>query len=529
MNAENKSKVDDKVAVPQLVALLGKIISGVDLYGIEHSISIEAMESSFELLGNILINRKRISFNIVDNQLLIDMVPLTESSNFIARFIERLAILEIAGFTFTRGMSEDEFIQFIILLTARETANGGGDFAKALDESGLEHIAASKVMLREVLEDEDVFKKDEKDGDGDADGDGGYGSETVQQIVAFLKGDVDVDAPDALQDIDPTENNIGKLSELIMNSVSISQRNPDLATGESIGDILVGCLRRTFSTQLKSSSSKTKAGRKKIAKSLLMMEKSVLDKLHDFAAGASDEDLPEQVTTCMGNMRDELKVDGVVSDYAKRQKSVNTSEMELLKLLKNKDAAWIKESGLHDKLNDGGMDESEWNKMVVQSGITSDSSHDVLGDSTSTLERVLTDLSKLLDDFDGEETGVDEKQRVVESLEQVSKEVDAVVEHTNDKINDLAIGLKDSADKDSSTKHEWALVQEIVQELCQPLSVISCAVDMLVGDYFGTLPPDSKPALELASESSERMKNLADRLVEVCGVPSSLLPEPVLE
>ncbi len=523
MNSEDDIKnIEERKSVSELVASLGTIISVVNLYGLNHMISVDAMEKSFELLKKNLVGRKKINFNVVDNQLLIDMTPLNDNSNFVARFVERLAILEISGFTFAGGISEDEFIQFIILLTSRDTAVGNENFNKALDDNGLEHITASRAVLREVQDDEVVVRKDDTDFAGN--GDGGYDTNTVQQVIAFLKGDVDVPPPDVLQSIDPEESNINKLSELIMNSVSISQRNPDLATGESIGDILVGCLRRTFSTQLKSSSARTKSGRRKISKSLLMMEKSVIDKLHDFAAGG-DEELKEEVSTCLGNMRDELKVDGIVSDYLKSQKSLDSNEQQLVKLLKNKDANWVKESGLQGKLLDGGIDGGEWNKLIVQADSLSPKKAEVGGgDTTSTLERVLSDLSKLLDDFDGK-SGAETEQRVTESLAMVSKEVAGVVSQTHEKMDKLAAKLKvASKDKDTSFEYEWSLVQEIVQEICQPLAVISCTVDMLLGNYLGDLPSNSKPALELAADSSVRVKELADRLVDICGVPASLVP-----
>ncbi len=524
MNSEeNLETTSRKKDISELVASLGTIISVVNLYGLNHMISIDAMEKSFELLNKNLLGRKRISFNVVDNQLLIDMEPLNDNSNFVARFIERLAILEISGFTFAGGISEDEFIQFIMLLTSRDTATGNENFTKALGDRGLEHITASRAILREVLEDEDVAKKEDIKIDGDGDRSGGYDTETVQQVVAFLKGDIDISPPDILQNIEPEENNINKLSELIMNSVSISQRNPDLATGESIGNILVGCLRRTFNTQLKSSSARTKSGRKKISKSLLMMEQSVLGKLHDFAAG-DDLEVQEQVSTCLGNMRDELKVDGIVSDFLKKKKYLDASKKELGKLLEGKDTTWVQESGLRDKLTTGGIEDREWCKLVVQS---EDKSHrsesspvEGVADMSDTLGKVLNDLSMLLEHFDTNSDPVME-QKVVESLELVSSEIDSVVDKTHEKINKLSVDLNNS----SSNKHEWNLVKEIVQELCQPLSVISCTVDMLIGGMLGKLPRVCIPALELAADSSLRMKDLADRLVDVCGVPESLIPE----
>jgi hypothetical protein len=69
------------------------------------------------------------------------------------------------------------------------------------------------------------------------------------------------------------------------------------------------------------------------------------------------------------------------------------------------------------------------------------------------------------------------------------------------------------------------MVTEIVQELCQPLTVINCTIEMLNGDTFGKIPEAGRQPLSIAGDCASRMKKLADRLVEVCGVPDALDPD----
>ncbi len=510
---EREQPIEENKNITEVVSSLGRIISAVDLYGIEHSISVQAMEESFVLLQNALHEFKRVSFNVVDNHLLVNKKPLEGNNNFILRFIERLALLEVAGFVFSDGLSEDEFIKFILLLTVREPTSGSEDFNLALTNSGMGHISASKVVLRELGEDEEVVKKEKEDDK--------YDEQIIQQIVAFLKGDVD-SPPDKLYDSAALENNVDMLTELILNSVSIQQRNPDLA-GETVGDILVGCLRRTFGQMLRSPQAKTKTGRKKAAKSLLMIEHAIIDKLHKLAQAGDEKILEQHIVSCMSDMRDELKIDGLVADYAKKHKQLDNSEKELVKLLKNKDAEWIDDSGLKDKMQENGFVDNEWRRLTIKAGLSDAIDQPIEAGVSSTLEKVLNDFSRLLENVQQSEDKSELSLKISGAIKNIEEVVEDIFERVEEKSEELSRKLK----KDKSLKKDWGLVQEIMQELLQPLSVICCTIEMLRDGQLGKLSDGAEDMLALAFESSVRMKKLSDYLIEICGVPAALIPADI--
>ena len=520
---------DVTVDVAPLIVALGKILSACDLYGIEHGISRAAIGEGFALLNALLESCKRISFTVADNQLIVNTRSVELKNPLMIRFSERLRTLEIYGFTLNHGMLADEFGRFIALLAARDTKPGTDRFAEALEDGGISHVAASKAVVREIQEDELVVKKDDEDASGS-----GFDAESVQQIVAFLKGDVDAGADNPLGDLDSAAADTDKLAELIMSSVAVRQRAAGLEDGESLSDLLVGCLRRTFEGMSSRRESRTQKGRKKITQTLVVLEKNILDKLHE-VAGDLSPGVEEQFSAGAAVLRDEISVEGIVAEYMKRHQAVAQSEDKIAKLVKSRDMAWAEDVGLKEKMIDCGMGLAGWQKIAAKSGIdTAIAGGEAGSEITSMLALVLGELSELMGNS---MAGGGEKveDRICDALARVGGEVEDAVARTHAKIDALASDVQgatadesDAAVQDRPAReNRWALVAEIVQELCQPLTVVNCTIDMLNSDSFSNMPAASKQSLAIAADCSRRMKSLADRLVEICGVPSGLTPVPV--
>ena len=70
-----------------------------------------------------------------------------------------------------------------------------------------------------------------------------------------------------------------------------------------------------------------------------------------------------------------------------------------------------------------------------------------------------------------------------------------------------------------------AMLAEIGQEICQPLSVINCSLDMVRGKALGPLTPPQEEMLALAAESGARLDMLANKIIEISGVPKGTKPD----
>jgi len=83
-----------------------------------------------------------------------------------------------------------------------------------------------------------------------------------------------------------------------------------------------------------------------------------------------------------------------------------------------------------------------------------------------------------------------------------------------------------SAKRQRDAHHNlFAVLAEIVQELMQPLCVITCAVDMLLGNRLGEMPAEQADLLRLIADGNTRLRQLADKLHAICGNPASRAPD----
>lgn len=543
MEANRETTPQIGVDPATLIVLLGKVVSFADLYGPDHKMSRSAIGAAYGEFSKVLAGEKNsIVINVADNALLVDGSTVESKNPLVARFAERLKGLNIYGFSLKEGMAEDEFSRLVGLLCVRESVPGVKPFTEAISDGTFQHVAPSRTVLREVEEDEEVVKKMTPAEEEEASV--AYSDDDVREIVAFLRGDIGVGDRGALQDPDAVADNVQKLSELIMQSVAVRQRQGSLDAGESMADLVVGCLRRTYEGLSNGQAARTKTGRKRIDRAMVVLEKEVLERLRTFAGDAVDG-VTEQVAKEVQAIRDEINMDNLISDYLRRRKAVEDSQKKLVKLMQSKDPEWIAEVGLQESLLEGGLDVSDWRQLALASGAGTGTGGAAGGGAATQagqagvnmLALVLNELTELMEKTSPDRRSESEQQQVDQALNTIGREVNATIERTEQKIDELAAGMDPGELGPPSvpstarprSQHDWALVAEIVQEICQPLTVINCTIDMLGNDRFGEVPEAGRQPLNMVQECTARMHDLAERLVEVCGVPVSLVPEPLAE
>ncbi len=94
---------------------------------------------------------------------------------------------------------------------------------------------------------------------------------------------------------------------------------------------------------------------------------------------------------------------------------------------------------------------------------------------------------------------------------------------TRKRIVMIPAGRPDNADL--SRRQLLVLMAELGQELRQPLTVITGAIEMLLRDYFGTITPAQRPIVEMAADSSRDLDALIGRMIRIAGMPASLNPD----
>ena len=517
----------DMGAVLELVRHLGQIMSNTSLYGSQHKVTQQAINKGFEFLNGFFQKWERVSFSLAENSLLADGRQVEMKTNLLAALLKQLSAIEVGSFSLNRGMSIEDFTKLMELLnTHPDKMKAMGSFSSALAQSGVSsHVQAKSVVYQLVTEEDVVVNKGELEtalsGAGGAGGDGGEGSgkKSVEEIIAFLKGT----AGEMSMDIEQAAADTHQLADLILKAAEVSPEKADLDGGETLGDIVVGCLRRAYQSMLRDPASKTQQGKKTIAKTLMLLQEDILKGLHDLAGPASDE-IAEMVAEAVDEMNNELQVDALASDYVKKRKGIETTEKKILRFMKStsKDNPEASEA-LKEKLIEGGLDAQDWQQLLVKSA---EAAIAKAGGGVAGAEALGSLLSQMNSLFDpkkiaaGKEPEAEQVDRLVTQLEQ---EVATVTAEAEQKLDHWAKRLRDRPEMSRAAM--LAMLAEIGQEICQPLSVVNCAIDMMRRKALGPVSPQQEEMLALASESGARLETLANKVIEISGVPQGTKPD----
>ncbi|MBN1671620.1 MAG: hypothetical protein JXR37_11330 [Kiritimatiellae bacterium] len=530
--------------IENLMRSIGQVFSNMSLYGVAHSITRSSVDTTYELLGRVLEGVKRINISMSEGRILIDGIPLELRNSLLIMLAKRLNDLEISAFTLGHGMSREEFANLIDLLSvAPEQMREMGQFADVVAERGLQHVQAEKVMYQQVSEGTVVVDKDELAKKEVA----AAAAPAIDQIVAFLKGDVSADGDKAAAGLQNVASDADKLAELIMESAAVRQKDPNIGEGESLANIVVGCLRRTFQGLTKNPSARTQKGRKAVKKTLFLLEKELLDKLRSFSQHGEDAEADRLIAQAMEEMQEEMEIDTLAADYMKKRKAAEQVEDRVRRFIKNRGETRLAETELEAKLRDGGLTPDGWRELVVKSGAAPAAG---MGggagpggqDPAAGFGMLAALLSRLEEKIESaaKAPGETSSQAAFNSaVAQVSDEVSSVTEKTAQKIDRLSEQVQksvddappDMAELDKGTGQQmsrrllFATLSEIVQELRQPLSVVNASVGMIAKRQLGEVSVSQQEMLNLAANSGERIEHLIDKLAEISGMPDTVHPD----
>jgi len=507
-----------------LLRSMGRALSNVSLYGAEHRLTVQARTEAFGLLAELLAGKDRINFSTAEDALLVDGEPAEMRNPFIAILLDRMSRLQVAGFTLLKGMSREEFDKLMEAL---------GAAAVEEDKEGLppelEHLEAERIKYERISESQAVVDKEEAEKSETAGNVAAY----VEQILAFLKGEPGASlegAARAMHEIGPDPQ---QLAELILEAAAVRQRSPELGSGESLADIVVGALRRTFDGLLRQPSARTQKGRRNIRKTLLLLEKVVLDKLRAVEGGLSEED-EKKISDAVAELVGELDIDTLATEYIKKRHALEKAEDRIMRYIRHRDPEEIISDPLGEKLAAGGLAPDGWRELVVKSqmaGGDGESGGLKIPGGIGALAALLEELDQLMNAPRPDPNSL--RQR----LDQIDEALDTQGILTAGKIKELnktiaedgqlLLGVEEAERQQLhlSRARMLALLAEIVQELAQSLSAINCAIGMILAGHLGDINSDQREVLEVANRCGERLDSLLDRLIEIAGLPEGLEPE----
>jgi hypothetical protein len=480
-----------------------------------------------------------INFNIAEGILLINGES-TAGSPLAGSFTTRLTGLNLLSFTIHPGLSLDECIAlFTLFLTPPGKLEPGKSAAELMAGQGIVHIEAKSYSYRRVSE-------DEPEASAQAGGTGpGTGEATAAEpqqepevaapsppdldnIMAFLKGDDLTDPSRYAEDIRRLAADTEKLAELILRTVEIRSSMANLSEGESLTDLIVGCIQKVVQPIIKDPSAKSQKGRKQIKHSLLMLEKALLERLQNMAG----DQAIHATEAMMEELIEDMDLDAIASKYMKNRRLAEKTDEKIAQLIERAAGDPEQLEELKERLTDQGLTQAGWQELTVRfspptpSGTGSGGRGDGGSGSADGVNeiKVLTLLLARIGETIQKPTAETPSQ-IQDLIGETNQHLAALAEITDQKIGTLQAMLTE--EKLASTLSRQQILEvlaEIAQEIMQPLTIISGTLAMIRSLRAGPLNDTQGELLSMIAESSDRMSVLVNHLMLLAGTPETKNP-----
>ncbi len=522
--------MDNTVELQDALSMFGKMLNIALIYGMEHPSVRAPLIETHLAFESALRDAPQITIGLFNNALTVNDKMISEYTIHLRALERRLISLNIPHLVVRQGLSSDE-LGLLVGALCTSNSRDGHTLKDKLEEAGLSNIKTEEVEYVAQHEGESLVGGGTEDGTGEG-GDEGEGSKAaptvhVEQIVAFLKGENGAaDTPSA--DLQEMLSDPEKLARLIMESVAIRQTAQSLDGGESLADMVIGCLRRTYGDLNQQKKYKSARGKAGLNKAMLLLEKTVMDKIRN-AVGEANPEVDDRILTALHEMEEDRQVKILAARYAEQTKKMAKAEAELIQY--SQEHRGEKFQGV---LKDAGVSEEEWKRLSVQDRAGSEGAGGNIGSegknaasgrglagalNMGALAIVLDKLENIMQ-FD--ETAPEVMSAVVSDarsgIADIKAQFDGQIEALKGQIK-LHEDESERADSDQMSRADLLLQISLFSlKLAQPLSVINASVEAATQQISN--PVLQKEFLDLAQESGKVMKDLMERLTELAGYPS---------
>lgn len=524
------------------------LVNTIRHYWLSPTDANSATHACYEQLAVLLKTCDQISVRIINDQLVINGNNVEDDPTTIGPFVNHLISAGIDNFTIHAGVTPDEFQKFITLATSQpDQIKSEGGFVAMLEKNQVKGITSKKMIFREIADEEVVVSK--KDMEAAARGGPAADKTGGGNILAFLKGHVDESKEQADETARQIASDPERMAELILQAAEIRQREGDGAIGETLADFVVGCIKRAYKGVRKSDIFQTQKGKKKIAKDLIILEEAILKRMREMTQGAWNEEDLEAISKATEEITDEVKIDAVTDEYMTKVTAIDEVEEKILEEIRK--GGVIAESRIQQKLFEKGLSLGGWQELVIKSGPggtggpgqgggssggTGGGGADGIGpghiiDAIEHLDHLLDHMEKQFEETK-EPPPQGEGTKMIEILENVSKDIRQLTQGTSTKIAELVESLKtDSpavtaaeamaaqAGKPITTTRQGLLeaISRILVEINEPLDLIKTSLDMMNSKVFAGNVEMQTNVLRVMGENAEIIKALIGDLRMISG------------
>lgn len=524
----------------KLLRCLGHALNNLSVFGQAHKATQQALEDGYTTLTEMVARQPGLSLGTDKDRLVCDEHIIEPHTALLRTLLRRWNLLALGALELQQGMSREEFVRLVVLLgTAPDEAAARKSLPGASGQGDFAHLQLKRLSYQAVSEDDVVVKKQalaavpppppkRKDQQQSA---------VTSEILAYLQSPVGgrlTPSPEAAA----LAAQPSKLAELLLRSADIRPDTAQVAGGEQLGNMVVGCLRRLHGHLAATPTAKTKEGKKAIRQTLVMLEKEVVERLRGLVPAEELAAVENDLSAAVGELVGEVRLDTLVSDYVRKRQQSDTTEQRLIRYIMARQGQEDRagELGkLQQKLAESGLPPAGWEELQNKSalaGLRGGGAEDA-----PPLTMLLLRLTELLEPTQQAPQAVPAREQVEPIVAQINTGLATAIAGVEQKMDTLrekiktiaplpeAPGSEAAQEQALSRRKIIAILAEIVQELRQPLAVICGAIETLSGGHLGNLPDLQRGMLQLALQSSQRVSVIVDALADIAGAPATLQPD----
>ena len=151
--ADDQAKLKIHNFYRKLCVCFVKSIRALSLYPQGHLETETKVADFFQMIRSYLNQRPKISLLHVNNEILVEDIVLPELKKSLGKFIQQMETIKLQRIIFRRGLSVDELILFLQLLTRLMNKTTGADLVLAKNQRLFPHIFAGSSALYSTPQD----------------------------------------------------------------------------------------------------------------------------------------------------------------------------------------------------------------------------------------------------------------------------------------------------------------------------------------------------------------------------------------
>ncbi|NOU36033.1 MAG: hypothetical protein HOO88_04625 [Kiritimatiellaceae bacterium] len=492
---------------------LGRGLGTVAVYGDGHPSVEQIIDKTFEDLQDALTNRRLITIGTFNGTLTVDEEPVLTRDVPVRTLEKRLVAMRVSHLVLTKGLTRNELKKLLTVLCSpndkqlKETFSG----------SGFDHVRMEDVKYVALRDGEQKAGKGSggENSRGSDAGDGNAAQVKVSQIVAFLKGEASGDAAGEVKKIlsDPE-----RLGQMIMEAAAVRQVMDSACDGESLADIVIGCLRRTYSGLRKEAEFQTTHGKANLTKAMMLLEKNVLDKIHA-ALGAQHPEIDRRIFDAIREMEEEQQFEMLTAHYFDQRRKLEKVEENLIQNIQRQGAEKARK-----QIGDLDIPLKDWQRLMVKAGVETAPNNGSMNGAGSGIDisalAVVLEMIEGLMQLDGADM-TQIKTAVTATRNGLNTYADRIELRIHELEGQIEPGARSAQTVEDHAGHlsREKLMEEVSKltlSLLQPLTVVNASIEASMRHAEKEVQID---LLDLAYESGKRMQSLTRRLMTLVGYP----------